>query len=93
MTDTIKCFQCGGKLIEVTRKEQLVNNSVVVSVKSICADPECQKKIDKYTKDRIVQQREIEKNRLIREKESAGNKERHQQIVLGPKKKNPHFPI
>lgn len=41
-TDT--CFQCGKPRIKTKEYTEIVNGSKVVSVESICSDPECQKR-------------------------------------------------
>jgi len=86
MTTINKCSQCGSDLIETKRTETLVNKSVVISIVSVCSDSACQKRIEKYKSDRIIQQNEIELNRRIREKE-AGARKRENQLILGPKSK------
>ena len=70
MTVTDKCFQCGKKLIVVSKKKKYINKSWVVITKTKCSDPECQKRIDKMERERKRMQKEIALKKAAREKEA-----------------------
>ena len=86
VTDSIyNCYQCGKKTIVYHRKEERIKGSLVISTKSRCSDPACQKRIDDMRQKEIERIREA--NLVRSESENIRNKYRKNHISLGSSSK------
>jgi hypothetical protein len=65
-TDTSICIECGKKRIIVGTYEEKVGNSTVVYKETICADPECQKKVEKTLAKELEKRQQSAMNQKLR---------------------------
>lgn len=64
--DTSICIECGKKRIVVGTYEEKVGNSTVVYKETICADPECQKKVEKTLAKELEKRQQSAMNQKLR---------------------------
>jgi hypothetical protein len=60
------CIECGKQRIVVRTYEEKVGNSVVVYKETICANPECQKKVDKTLAKELEKRQQSAMNQKLR---------------------------
>jgi hypothetical protein len=60
------CIECGKQRIVVGTYEEKVGNSVVVYKETICADPECQKKVEKTLAKELEKRQQSAMNQKLR---------------------------
>ena len=73
-TITSVCIECGKVRIVVGTHEEVIGNSTVVHVDTVCPDPVCQKKVETFLKVELEKRQESASNRqrkIIRGKHKA----------------------
>jgi hypothetical protein len=60
------CIECGKPRIVVRTYEEKVGNSTVVYKETICANPECQKKVDKTLAKELEKRQQSAMNQKLR---------------------------
>ena len=64
--DTSICIECGKRRVVVGTYEEKVGNSTVVYKETICADPECQKKVEKTLAKELEKRQQSAMNQKLR---------------------------
>lgn len=65
-TNTSICIECGKQRVVVGTYEEKVGNSIVVYKETICADPECQKRVEKTLAKELEKRQQSAINQKIR---------------------------
>ncbi len=61
--NTSVCIQCGKPRIVVGTHDEVIGNSTVTHVDTVCPDPECQKKVEGFLKLELEKRQESATNR------------------------------
>ncbi len=84
--DTSKCIECGKRRIVVETHKEKVGNSEVVYKKTICPDPECQKKVDKILARELKNRKQAAQNQKLRLEARKKAAERKKAVLKKTKK-------
>ncbi len=73
------CIRCGTERVVVKTLEEVVGNSTVINIETVCPNPECQKKVNKDNKkqhDKYIAMKLRHENSMLRRKNATKKSDR-----------------